>query len=342
MKNLSAQHDLFQSGIKLNFIPGVVLLVFCLISNPVQAQWFKEQHSIMGTLIQVELWSKDTNKAKQAIDAVITEMHRIDQLMSPFKEDSEISLINREAANHPVTLSIELFHLIQQAEKISQLSKGTFDISFASIGHLYDYRKNKKPGEQTINKKLSKINYKNIILNTDTHSLYFSQPGMRIDLGGIAKGYAVDKAVEILQNLKIQTAMVSAGGDSRILGDRKGRPWMIGIRHPRAEEKSRVVLPLSSVAVSTSGDYERFFIEQGKRYHHIISPYNGKSANQSQSVTILGPEATITDALSTTVFILGHQQGLAFINRLPDYDAIIIDSQGQMHYSDGLQQPDNT
>ena len=341
MKNLSVQPYSTQTATKIHFVAGLVLCLFFLITSPANAQWFKEQHAIMGTLIQVELWSEHTDTARHAIKAVIDEMHRIDQLMSPYKETSELSYINREAASSPLAISTELFQLIQQAEKISQISNGAFDISFASIGHLYNYRKNIKPDTTIINQQLTAVNYKNIILNQEKQTLHFNQPQMRIDLGGIAKGYAVDKAIEILQKNKIKTAMVSAGGDSRILGDRKGRPWMIGIRHPREEGKSRVVLPLSSVAVSTSGDYERFFIDQGKRYHHIISPQTGKPADKSQSVTILGPEATITDALSTTVFILGYKKGIALINRLVDYDAIIIDDKGQLHYSDGLANPND-
>ena len=160
---------------------------------------------------------------------------------------------------------------------------------------------------------------------------------MRIDLGGIAKGYAVDNCIAILQGLGIRNALVTAGGDSRLIGDRWGRPWTIGIRDPRRENGVIALLPLVDVAVSTSGDYERYFEENGIRYHHIIDPKSGDSARELQSVTIIGPDATTTDALSTSVFVLGLAKGLELVNRLPNIDAILVDSAGSMHYSEGLE-----
>ena len=163
----------------------------------------------------------------------------------------------------------------------------------------------------------------------------FTHPLVYIDLGGIAKGYAVDRCIELLADAGISQASVAAGGDSRILGDRGGEPWTVGIQDPRQEEMA-VLLPLVDTAVSTSGDYERFFEEDGVRYHHILDPRTGDSARDSWSVTILGPDATFTDGLSTSVFVLGPERGLALIDRLPGVDAIIIDSAGQLRYSADL------
>jgi thiamine biosynthesis lipoprotein len=269
-------------------------------------------------------------------------MRRIDNLMSPYKPDSEVSRINQHAALAPVKVSEELFQLIQRANEFSKLSEGAFDITFASIGYRYDYRQHKKPSDQQIRDALSQdlIDYRNLILKND--SVQFAREGMKIDLGGIAKGYAVDQGINILKGCGIQHAIVTAGGDSRILGDRMGRNWMMGIQHPRQQAKIALTIPLSNTAISTSGDYERFFLEKNERIHHIINVKTGKSAKHSWSASVIGPEATATDALSTTVFILGAQRGLQLINSLDDYDAIVIDSKGVVHYSSGLQEPGST
>ena len=328
--------------------PALLILVMLILSRPLMAQWFEDEEAIMGTPVRVELWSDDPPAAKTAIAAVMSEMHRIDALMSPFKSDSELARINREAGKNPLTISKELFQLIQKAQSISRLTAGVFDISFASVGYLYDYRKGIHPSVPEIKTHLPAVNYRAIRLDSRIHSLFFSQPGMRIDLGGIAKGYAVDRAIQLLQQRHIRHALVSAGGDSRLLGDRRGRPWMIGIRHPRdtpkqtLQEKARtspVVLPLSDIAISTSGDYERYFIRDGVRYHHIINTKTGQSAHASQSATVIGPDAGMTDALSTSVFILGAQKGIALINRLPGFDAVVIDAKGRLYYSAGLMPP---
>ncbi len=316
-----------------------ILIIFCSYSQPLLANWYKQYWDIMGTRVGVELWHADKRTAQKAINAVQAEMQRIDKTMSPFIESSEVSVINRQATEHPVKISRELFKLIIKAQTISKKSKGVFDITFASVGNLYNYRAHQRPTNKAIQKNLAKINYTQIQLLAKTFEIYFKQKGMRIDLGGIAKGHAVDRSIQKIAALGIHNAMVMAGGDSRLLGDKKGKPWITGIRHPRQKGKYVVVLPLENTAISTSGDYERFFIEDDIRYHHIIQPKTGKSASNNQSVTVLGPETTTTDALSTTLFILPTQKALNLVNSLPQYDAIIIDKQGVLHFSSGLEQP---
>ena len=291
----------------------------------------------MGTRVTVELWSENSTDANHCSDEVFAEMHRIDGLMSPYKSTSEVFDINQNASQRPVTVSPELFKLLQQSTRFSEQSEGAFDITFASIGFQYDYRKGQQPDQQTINRQLVTINYKNLVLKNQT--VKFAMPGMSIDLGGIAKGYAVDQAIKILRQCGIQQALVSAGGDSRILGDKQGRPWVIGIQHPRKKQAVALSIPLSDSAISTSGDYERFFLSNNERIHHIINPQTGKSAKHSWSATVIGPDATSTDALSTTIFILGAEKGLKLINSLHNMDAIIIDSNGVVHYSSGLEDP---
>ena len=311
-----------------------------VVTSAVNAEWLKEKQAIMGTEITVEIWHDEKQKAQQCIDNVFKEMWRIDALMSPFKESSELTKVNNMAKDQPVVISIELFDLLKKSIKFSELSEGVFDITFSSIGYLYDYREGIQPTDEMINKDLAAINYRHIQLNTEEHSVRLKKQGVRIDLGGIAKGYAVDNAIEILKRCGTEYGLVTAGGDSRILGDKKGRPWMMGIQHPRNKKQVAVVLPLSNAAISTSGDYERYFIKDGQRIHHIINPGTGKSADKSWSATVIADDALTSDALSTTLFVLGAKKGLELINKLEGIDAVIIDTSGNMHYSSGLVAPE--
>ena len=313
-----------------------IFLFFSIFQNSVYAAWYKADRAIMGTAIHIELWHTDKSIAGKNIQHVFDEMWRIDSLMSPYKKNSEITLINNNATKHPVKISAELFDLIQKSLNISKLSNGAFDITFASVGYMYDYRKKQKPSKEEISKRFKSINYKNIRLNQIKQTIYFTQKNTQIDLGGIAKGHAVDNAIMLLQKHGIKQAMISAGGDTRIIGDKHGRPWYVGIRHPRNKNESAVVLPLSQTAISTSGDYERYFIKDNIRHHHIINPSTGDSARELRSVSILTKDSTTADALSTTVFILGLNKGMKLIAGLPNTEAIIIDNNGQMHYSTGL------
>jgi thiamine biosynthesis lipoprotein len=302
------------------------------------ADWYQQQRDIMGTRISVELWHTEPAVAADCSARVFTEMERINALMSSYLENSELSFINNNAALSAVEVSDELHYLIRRSIYFSEISQGAFDITYASLGYAYDYRNKQQPGERLVAQKLPAIDYRHIELSDQR--VRFNNNSVRIDLGGIAKGYAVDRAIDLLQACDIKQAMVSAGGDSRIIGDRHGRPWVIGIQHPRKPDGIALRLPLNDSAVSTSGDYERFFIENGERIHHIINPATGRSSKASWSATVTGPDATTTDALSTTIFILGAVDGLALIESLEGFDAIIIDSHGKVHYSSGFEEPD--
>src|SRR5690606_30202114 len=253
------------------------------------AEWYSDSRAIMGTAISVELWADDKTTARDAIEAVMQEMVHIDRGMSPYIETSELALINREASQHAVTISAEMMYLLKTSLHYSELSDGVFDISFASVGYLYDYRRHIEPSSAQIKSQLDAVDYRSIVLDEKNSSVRFLKPGMRIDLGGIAKGYAVDRGAEILQARDIRHAIVTAGGDSRIIGDRRGRPWMVGIKHPREQGKEVVVLPLVDTALSTSGDYERYFMDGDRRVHHILNPRTGKSATGVRSVSVMAP-----------------------------------------------------
>ncbi len=314
---------------------GLVLLLF---AGRAHAEWFdRTNDGIMGTRIVVELWSDDAIAANAAIDAVMAEMVHIDRTMSTYKPDSEISRVNRDAATAPVVIGSELFGLLTTALEFSRVTEGAFDITYASVGFMYDFRAHKKPTAAEIDSALPAINYRHVVLDADKSTVFFTRPGVRIDLGGIGKGYAVDRGIEILKARGITHALVTAGGDSRIIGDRFGKPWIVGIRHP--DDKNRVILkiPLVDTAMSTSGDYERYFDEDGVRYHHIIDPRTGRSASKVRSTTILASTATRTDGLSKTAFVLGAEAAMKIYEKLDDVDAILDTPEGKVLYSKGLE-----
>jgi FAD:protein FMN transferase len=319
------------------------LLSFLALASTVphaaRAAWMERTEAIMGTRVYVQLWADDPVKANAAIDAVMAEMHRIDALMSHYKPDSQLSQINAHANSGPVQVDKELFDLIKLSTHYSQITEGAFDITYASVGYLYDYRRHIHPTEEQIKKALPAVNWRNMLLDEEHHTVRFEHPGMRIDLGGIGKGYAVDRGVGILKARGIQHAVVTAGGDSRILGDHLGRPWLVAIRHPDNPKKVVTRIPLSDTAMSTSGDYERYFDEKGVRYHHIIDPRTGHSASKVRSATVLAPTATQTDGMSKTAFVLGPEKALEIINRMPEYDAVFVCPDGRVLYSNGLRPP---
>lgn len=299
-------------------------------------RWFSRDEAIMGTAIHVELWGDDRVAAAAAIDSVMNEMHRIDALMSHYKDDSELSRINRDAARQPVQVSAELFDLLAQSIAFSELSGGAFDITYASAGHLYDYRKHIRPTEEQLSSAREVIGYRHLQLDREARTVRFAREGVRIDLGGFAKGYAVDNGAAILARLGVRHAVVAAGGDSRMLGDRCGRPWTVGVRDPRRDGEVVALLPLEDVAVSTSGDYERYFDDGNERCHHLIDPRTGKSPHAVQSVTVIAPDGLTSEALSKTVFVLGVERGMRIVESVPQADAVVIDAAGKLHFSAGL------
>lgn len=320
----------------LRLLPCLWLFLCLMLPGALHAEWLQEARDIMGTRVSVELWSEDPALGREAIVEAMEEMQRIDLMMNPWNPQSELSRVNREAASGPVISTPEIVQVVSKALYFSRLSDGAFDISFASVGQHYDYRAGVAPTEEVLEQDRPNIDYRAIKLDVATASIEFALPGLQIDLGGIAKGFAVDQAIAILQRRGIQAAVVSAGGDSRILGDLGDRPRTIGIRHPRKKDEYAVVIPLADTAISTSGDYERFFMEEGVRFHHILDPGTGRSADGVQSASVLTALAVDSDALSTTTFVLGVERGLELINRLPGVDAIIIDAEGRLHYSEEL------
>jgi thiamine biosynthesis lipoprotein len=316
------------------------MLLLAALTGPANAEWLGDSRPLMGTEISVHLWHEDRVEGEAAVEAVFTEMVRIDELMSTYKETSRISEINRDAAERAVPAGEELYDLIVRSLDMSILTRGAFDITFDSVGRHYDFRRRQRPDRETIEHDLKFIDYRLVQADAPTHSIRFLESGVRINLGGIAKGYAVERGAALLRERGVRHAIVTAGGDTRLVGDRRGQPWVVGVRDPRKDGEVSIRLPLENEAISTSGDYERYFEEDGKRYHHILQPATGEPVNGVHSATIVGPDGVITDALSTSVFVMGVDQGLRLLATLPDYEGIVIDAEGKLYYSDGLRPPE--
>lgn len=295
-----------------------------------------EERVLMGTQVIVKAIGDRRDELNAAVNAAFDEISRLERLMSNFMPDSELSRINQQAGKAPVAVSRELFEVIKRSLVFSELSEGAFDISFASVGKLWNFRTGVVPSSDAVKAQLRFVDYHKIQSDDARSTVFLSFAGMEIGLGGIGKGYAMDRAMAVLSAHGIHNAMVMAGGDTLIRGRNGDDVWRVGLRDPDKANGILAVLPLEDQAISTSGDYERFFVQDGVRYHHILDTKTGYPARLCRSVTILAPNATTSDALSTAVFVLGPERGLALVERLDDVEAVIIDRHGQMILSSGL------
>ena len=310
-----------------------------LVALPARAGWVGEAIDLMGTRVSVELWADDEVRGRELVGDVMREYRRVDDAMSTYKPESEISQVNAHAAEAPMAISEELFGLVQRSLELSVASRGAFDITYDSVGYLYDFRARQRPTAQQIEEHLGAVDYRHVVLDRERRTIFFKAAGVRINLGGIAKGYVVERAAAMLRARGVTHALLNAGGDTRVIGDRRGQPWIVGIRHPRVADQVVTRLPLVDEAISTSGDYERYFEENGRRYHHIINPATGRPTEGILTVTVIGPDGTLTDGLDTAIFVLGVEEGLRLIESYPEYETIIVDAAGKVSYSQGLQAP---
>lgn len=298
---------------------------------------------LMGSAFSFTAVHQSSDQAWTAIWAGLNEVVRIEKMISSWDPNSETSLINYNAGLKPVKVSPELFGLIERAMKISALSNGYFDISFASIDKIWDFSdahnhtQANLPSEDAIKASIALINYKNIILDHDNATVFLKEKGMRIGFGAIGKGYAADRARAVMEKLGVTAGVVNAGGDLIAWGTKPdGKPWSIGIADPKHEGEVMAWLDLTDKAVVTSGNYEHYLMINGKRYCHIIDPKTGWPVTGLRSVTIITDHAEIADALATTVFVLGKADGLALIDQLNGVECIIITDEDEILYSDNL------
>lgn len=332
---------LLGAAILFSFCLGPSLLAF----SPVPAMHlFRQSRFIMGTPIEITISQIHPQQAALAAQGAFQEIERIDRIMSTYRADSEVSQLNHLAGKGGIKASEDTLNVLKRALYFSQLSAGAFDITIAPLLRLWDFKQKKIPAEEDLKKALRLVNYQKIKTNFKAAEVFLSEEGMAIDLGAIAKGYAVDKACTFLLQNGIENFLINAGGDLRGQGQKgPGTPWVIGLKHPRLPEALVAKINLVSAALATSGDYEKFFIKGGERYHHLLNPITGHPARQCQSVTIMAPTAMDADALATTVFILGPDQGLALIAKLPQVHALIVDRRGRVllspHWPPGIIHP---
>ncbi len=321
------------------FIVSLVFFVIVLTAcNKSTDRLFKRSEVMMDTFVNITVVSKSEKKAKEAMDAAFQELKRLERLLDFYSPKSEISKINKGSGGVSVSVTSTTFSLINKALEVSKLTDGAFDITLGVINRRYDFFKKRHPTETEIKKLLPLVGYRNIVINPALRIVFLKKPGMMIDPGGITKGFAADRAVQVLKAQGIKAALVAVAGDIRAYGLKPdGRAWLVGIRDPRAKSADQVfaTLKLKDMAVSTSGDYERYFVEQGVRYHHILDPKTGMPARGVISVTVVGPEAVYTDSLATACFVRGVREGMKMVEK-NGYMAVVVDSSGGIHYSPGL------
>jgi thiamine biosynthesis lipoprotein len=292
--------------------------------------------------VDVWLWTADEGAAARAAEAVFNEMKRLDLEMSNWKPTSDVSQINAAAGVKPVQVSEETFAVIARAVDVSRRSNGVFDITIEAFRGVWKFDSDMDgtlPDPAEVKQRLALVNWKDIALDPRQHSVFLRRKGMAITLGGIAKGYAVDKCVAILRARGFTDFMMQAGGDMYIAGKKDNEPWVVGIRDPRGPTNTMfAVAPIEDHSFSTSGDYERGFVKDGVRYHHIIDTRTGQPAHASRSVTVRAHDAFTADAWSKVMFILGPRDALALIRRekLTDFEVVWVDDKNQVVMTDGL------
>jgi thiamine biosynthesis lipoprotein len=291
----------------------------------------------MGTVIEITLIDDNEEKANKAALQAFQEVKRIEQLMSPKIESGDVSRINKSSGKEWVKVPKETLEVIKKAQEISELSDGRFDITVGPLTELWRRAREKKipPSVEEVKEKLGLVNFKNIEMDQEG-KVFLKKKGMAIDVGGIAKGYAVDRAFDVLRSLGYKNLIVNAGGDLRIGGLKNNQPWSIGIQNPREPQKILTRISVSDVAVATSGDYEKFFIYEGKRYHHIFNPKNGFPADGCQSVTIVTKNCITADGLATAIFVLGLDKGYTLCQKLDGVECMILDKEGKTILSPNL------
>lgn len=291
----------------------------------------------MGTLVEISAFDNDESKVQSAIQSAFDEIQRLEKLMSTHILNSEISKINQSAGTRPVPVSPEVLEVIDRALYWAKQTNGALDISIGPVQDLWGFEGDHPslPDKNTLAQKLSKVGYDKIRL--DHQTVLLQEKGMHLHLGAIAKGYAVDRAIKILQEKNIHHAFINAGGDLKTLGNRPDKTaWKIGLQHPRKPESVLASFSLSGKAVATSGDYQKYFDQEGIRYHHIMNPKTGYPVTGIMSATVVTDTVMDADALSTAVFVMGVEKGLAFIDSLENTEGLIIDQDGAPHFSQGM------
>jgi len=292
----------------------------------------------MDTLVTITVVTDRSSAADDAIERAFQEIERLERTGNFHSQNSDIARINRDAGITPVIVSPDIIELLMKAQQVSEKTDGAFDITIGPIISLYDFRNRRTPTAASIRKTLPLVNYRNMVIDRERSTVFLEKKGMLVDPGGIMKGYAADRAAEILQTNGVGSGIVAIGGDIRAFGLRAdGTPWRVGIRHPRAKKQDDViaVIGLSNLSISTSGDYERFFVQDAHRIHHLISPQTGYPAKGCRSVSVIATDGALADAYATGIFILGRELGMKILEQ-NGLEGVIVDDEGILHATPGI------
>ena len=316
---------------------SLICISFCL-SGAISQNIYKQKTYLMGSDFEITVVAKTQLEADKQIGIAISEISRIEALISSWKTTSETSNINKNAGVSPVKVSKELFSLIQRALQISNLTDGAFDISYASMDKLwkYDGSMTQMPSKEAIKKSVAKVGYKDIVVDPQNSTVFLKNKGMKIGFGAIGKGYAADKAKKLLISNGVSGGIINASGDINSWGSKpSGSSWQVAITNPLNKNKAFAMLPIKD-AVVTSGNYEKYVTFNSRRYSHIIDPRTGYPSQGIISVTVFAPKAELADALATSVFVMGVETGIDRINQLKAIECIIITDTGNIITSNNL------
>ena len=296
----------------------------------------------MGTIITLTAWAVDDATGVRAFDEAFAEFDRIERLMTTWTEESEVSRINAAAGSgRPVKVSEEMLLVLERAAEVSRITGGAFDITVGAFSGVWKFDEDRDdtiPEARLVEERRGLVNWQDVVIDPKSRTAMLRRKGQRITLGGIAKGYAVDRAVAILRKAGVVDFMVQAGGDLYVSGQRGDRKWRVGIRDPRGpREEFFAFSEVKDMAFSTSGDYERYVIKDGKRYHHILDPSTGYPAVRTRSVTVMAKDALTADQLSTGLFVLGPEKGMELVRRRPEVEAVFVGTDNAVTLSSGLQ-----
>ncbi|MBW2975788.1 FAD:protein FMN transferase [Candidatus Woesearchaeota archaeon] len=313
----------------------ILLLLLVLLTACATSRKTEQTKELMGTVVTITIYHEDMQTAENAIEDAFTEMERVEGLLSSTENTSQLYILNKYG--EVGLASPELIYVLSKSLKYGDISEGAFDVTVQPILDLYTHTftdLGRAPAEQEIKEKLGLVSYEDVFIKK--RHIGFTKPGMKITLGGIAKGYIIDRAISVLEEHNISHAIVNAGGDIRVLGNKGRNDWQIALQNPRKKSEHITVISLNNNAVATSGDYERFF-DPDKKFHHIVDPRTGYSATELISVTIITGNAIDADALSTAVFVLGKARGMGLIESLDNVEGLIITSDKEILKSSGFE-----
>lgn len=322
----------------LALLLGLTALLWTACTGKDSSSLHKVNRLLMGTLVEVTVVGEG-DQAKQAAQAIMDEIQRVEALTS-FHKSSSLTGVNDRAGREPIRCDRELFALVKASLEIARVSEGAYDPTIGPVSKLWGFSAGdpRLPSSSEVADAAARVGWQRVGMDPESETIRLPEAGMALDLGGIAKGYALDKALEVIRKSGVKGALVNAGGDIVAAGEKaSGTPWRVGVQDPRRGDAIKAVVNIKDRFIVTSGDYERFFIQDGKRYHHILNPRTGYPAEGLSSVTIIGSKGSALEPLAVAVFVLGSEKGLKLVESIPGVYALLIDAAGEVRFSRGAE-----